>query len=109
MVVSRPVRARSIGPVLYGALFVVALPAGLVCWARALDAQLTLPIVRMPVAGGLLAAAGFGVWAAGVFEIIRRGGGLPMNAFPPVRYHHAGQDRAKEQDRRSATPGFHGH
>ncbi len=90
MGVSRPAWSRAVGPVLYGALFVVALPAGLVLWARALDAHLALPIVHAPLAGGLVAVAGFAVWAAGVIEIVRRGDGLPMNAFPPVRYVSSG-------------------
>ena len=70
---------------LYAALFVAALPALLVAWARALDASLDLPACHAAGAGRLIAACGFLVWAAGVVQIVRQGGGLPMNAFPPPR------------------------
>lgn len=69
----------------YGGLFLLALPALLVVWARALDARLPLPSWRVQGIGGVIAAAGVLIWAAGVFQIVRRGGGLPMNAFPPPR------------------------
>jgi protein-S-isoprenylcysteine O-methyltransferase Ste14 len=70
----------------YAALFVVALPVLLVAWARLLDRRLGLPEVGGAAgAGALVAAAGFLIWAAGVFSIVRRGGGLPLNAFPPPR------------------------
>jgi protein-S-isoprenylcysteine O-methyltransferase Ste14 len=77
----RAVVARGV----YGALFVVALPALLVAWARVLDGRLALPPCRSVTAGGLLAAAGLATWAAGVVGVVRQGGGLPMNAFPPPR------------------------
>ena len=69
----------------YAALFVVALPALLVVWARVLDNRLDLPACRAENAGSLLAAAGLLIWTAGVLQIVRQGGGLPMNAFPPPR------------------------
>jgi hypothetical protein len=56
VVVIRSERAGVIGPLLYGALFVAALPAGLLLWARALDVHLDLPHVQRPIAGGLAAA-----------------------------------------------------
>ena len=70
---------------IYAALFVVAFPALLVAWARVLDNRLDLPVFRAEIAGSLLAGAGLLIWAAGVFAIVRHGGGLPMNAFPPPR------------------------
>jgi protein-S-isoprenylcysteine O-methyltransferase Ste14 len=70
---------------IYAALFLAALPALLVVWARLLDRRLNLPACRDETAGGLLVAAGLLIWAAGVFQIVRQGGGLPMNAFPPPR------------------------
>ncbi len=70
---------------LYAALFVVVFPAWLVAWAGVLDSRLDLPACRAELSGGLLAAAGLLVWGAGVVAIVRRGGGLPINAFPPPR------------------------
>jgi protein-S-isoprenylcysteine O-methyltransferase Ste14 len=70
---------------IYAALFVVALPVLLVVWAGVLDSRLDLPTCHAESAGGLLAAAGMLIWAAGVVAIVRHGGGLPINAFPPPR------------------------
>jgi protein-S-isoprenylcysteine O-methyltransferase Ste14 len=70
---------------LYAALFVVVFPAWLVAWARVLDSLLDLPACRAELSGSLLAAAGLLVWGAGVVAMVRRGGGLPINAFPPPR------------------------
>jgi protein-S-isoprenylcysteine O-methyltransferase Ste14 len=70
---------------IYAALFLAALPALLVAWARLLDRRLNLPACRDETGGGLLVGAGLLIWAAGVFQIVRQGGGLPMNAFPPPR------------------------
>lgn len=82
--------ALAFGPLAYGALFIAALPAGIIWWARALDKQLHLPAVDLPIVGGLVVALGAAIWIAGVIEIVRRGNGLPMNAFPPARYVTSG-------------------
>jgi len=67
----------------YGALFLAALPAGLLVWARATADVITLPAVRAPLAGWSLVLVGVVLGAAGAFELILRGRGLPMNPFPP--------------------------
>jgi protein-S-isoprenylcysteine O-methyltransferase Ste14 len=70
----------------YGVVFCVALPAFLLVWARRLDELVALPRpLHFPLAGGLIAAAGLALLAAAMVALWRRGGGLPMNAFPPVR------------------------
>ncbi len=74
----------------YGLLFVVGLPAGLVVWARATAAVITLPAVRAPVVGWSLALAGLLLGSAGGYELIARGRGLPMNPFPPARLVRTG-------------------
>lgn len=76
--------ARRAGQIAYGVLFLVLLPAALLWWARALDALTAPPAIHWPV-GWLIAMLGVAVWSAGVFEIVRRGSGLPMNAFPPAK------------------------
>jgi len=72
-----------IGRLLYGALFVVAIPAILVLWARILDARLTLPVYGTP----WLAGACIGVGALAIVlawhALWVHGRGLPMNAYPP--------------------------
>lgn len=74
----------------YGAVFAVGVPLLLVLWARR-----SAPIVRLrpvgnPTFGGVLVAVGLLLLAAGVTALIRRGRGLPMNAFPPARFVSAG-------------------
>jgi len=76
---------RWMGRLAYALAFAAALPAALVLWARALEPQFDLPAYRSAWGGGLLAALGALIWMAGVVEIVRRGDGLPMNAFPPAR------------------------
>ena len=72
-----------IGRLLYGALFVVVLPAILVLWARVLDARLTLPVYGTPWLAG--ACIGVGVLAIVLAwqALWVHGRGLPMNAYPP--------------------------
>jgi membrane-associated phospholipid phosphatase len=76
----RPTLSR----VLYGAIFVVALPLALIAWARA--ATVGLPEIHS-ISGGLsLTLLGTLAMAAGMIALWRDGGGLPMNAFPPPRF-----------------------
>lgn len=79
--------------VAYGAAFVVALPVGLVAWARATAPWVSLPAPHAPWAGRLAAALGVALVAWGMAALWRRGGGLPMNAFPPRRFVRAGPYR----------------
>jgi protein-S-isoprenylcysteine O-methyltransferase Ste14 len=74
----------------YGALFVGVLPAGLALVAHGADPNVPLPPVRSMPAG--LGALGLGLvlLAAGARELITRGRGLPMNAFPPPRLVRSG-------------------
>lgn len=74
----------------YASVFLVALPLALVAWARALEGQVALPASRSPAGGLALAVLGLSLWLAGVIQIVRRGEGLPMNAFPPERFVSSG-------------------
>jgi prolipoprotein diacylglyceryltransferase/protein-S-isoprenylcysteine O-methyltransferase Ste14 len=78
-------RAAALGKALYGALFTLVLPAGMVAWARATADVVRAPAPRLPLAGGGLALAGLALGLGGMWALWRRGGGLPMNAFPPPR------------------------
>ncbi len=76
----------TVGKILYGFLFLIALPAGLLAWERSLnDAVSMLPVISAPSIGLILAASGVLLMASGWWAIIRYGKGLPMNAFPPER------------------------
>ena len=76
-------RAALLGRFAYGALFLVALPVGLVTWARATVGVVTVPAVFAPAAGWSLVLIGGLLAAAGAYELTLRGRGLPMNPFPP--------------------------
>lgn len=74
------------GRFLYGFVFVVILPLLLVEWAR-----LTEDVVHAPVAGSFslgvaITLIGFAAMMAGVITLFVLGGGLPMNAYPPLRH-----------------------
>lgn len=73
------------GKVWYGALFVVVLPLALIAWARATDNAVHLETPRWPAVGWTLTALGLGLMVEAMRLLWVRGGGLPMNAYPPQR------------------------
>lgn len=75
-----------LGKVLYGSAFCLVAPALLTAWATRLDARsLAMPAVHSPAAGAILIVLGAGLIARAMWDLWQRGGGLPMNAFPPPR------------------------
>ena len=66
------------------------LPLALVAWAAHVPGLESLPQLRSTAAGVALAVGGLALWAAGGHGIMRLGGGLPMNAYPPARYVRTG-------------------
>jgi protein-S-isoprenylcysteine O-methyltransferase Ste14 len=74
----------------YGLLFWLAVPAGLVAWALAAGPNVPLTAVRSPAAGAAAAGVGLAMLMAGTWQLIARGGGLPMNPFPPTRLVRSG-------------------
>lgn len=79
-----------VGKVLYGALFAVLLPMALVAWSRATVDVVHLPAISSPLLGGALVVAGAALMLTSFWALAARGGGLPMNAFPPPRYVSTG-------------------
>lgn len=81
------------GKVLYALFFVVAVPAGLICWANYTETIVTFPPVHSGVAGAILMLAGITlfIWASACLLIYGRG--LPMNAYPPVHFVSQGPYR----------------
>lgn len=81
---SNPGRSLS-GRLLYGFLFIGALPAALALWARQ-TAGVSVHTFHDPAVGSLITIAGIAIVLIGMLALWRRGGGLPMNAFPPPNF-----------------------
>jgi protein-S-isoprenylcysteine O-methyltransferase Ste14 len=79
-----------IGRLLYGVFFVVVVPLALTAWAARLAPVVPLPAPHHPAGGAMVAAVGLALLALGILDLIRRGHGLPMNAFPPRLFVRAG-------------------
>jgi len=79
-------RRSFIGKVLYGSIFVVILPAILLCWAFMLDRSIAWPVPSFPilVAGSIILGLVFII--KGMLDLTRFGHGLPMNAYPPQTF-----------------------
>ena len=75
-----------IGKLAYGFAFVVVLPLFLIAWAVGAEPAVILPVIYAPAAGWLIAAFGTGLMILGMSDLIRRGKGLPMNAYPPSQF-----------------------
>lgn len=78
------------GKFFYGATFLIGVPLGLTLWARATSSIVPLPTPHSPRLGSCLVAAGILLMIAGMRDLWRLGGGLPMNAAPPPRYVNRG-------------------
>jgi protein-S-isoprenylcysteine O-methyltransferase Ste14 len=75
---------------LYAALFIIVLPVALALWAHGTRNFITAQPLSSPVRGAALAALGVFIMLSGMLALWRRGGGLPMNAFPPPRFVSSG-------------------
>lgn len=82
--------AGLVGRVLYGLLFVVAVPVALTFWAARLSPVVPLRVPPVPGLGVAAAALGLALLVTGIADLIRRGRGLPMNAFPPRLFVRTG-------------------
>jgi protein-S-isoprenylcysteine O-methyltransferase Ste14 len=71
--------------VAYAGVFCVVIPLIMVAWAIGLGPSVALPGWRSPTAGAVLTALGGGLMLAAWWSLWFRGGGFPMNAFPPPR------------------------
>jgi protein-S-isoprenylcysteine O-methyltransferase Ste14 len=77
--------AMNLGKALYGALFVAALPTLLILWAGGAGPNVWLPVYGNPPIGLAIVTCGLALTFAGMWQLWRYGGGLPMNAYPPPR------------------------
>lgn len=84
------VKEHLLQKVLYGCFFVVVLPVTLAMWARGTSGVVQMDAVHSQLLGAAMAIVGAGTIAAGMLSLWVRGGGLPMNAFPPPRFVSSG-------------------
>jgi protein-S-isoprenylcysteine O-methyltransferase Ste14/membrane-associated phospholipid phosphatase len=70
---------------LYGLLFTVFFPAGLIAWARATLGLVTVPLAAALPLGLTLCGLGAILLLSGWYALGAYGGGLPMNIAPPPR------------------------
>jgi prolipoprotein diacylglyceryltransferase/protein-S-isoprenylcysteine O-methyltransferase Ste14 len=87
---AKPFRA---GPLIYGFLFLIALPAGLIAWAGAAGRTLILPPLHSLQLGAAAIGIGTLLLCSGILSILLHGKGLPMNAYPPKVYTMRGPYR----------------
>lgn len=74
------------GKLLYGMIFLVAIPLLQVWWAKATEHIIRYPAVNSATGGVLVASAGLLLILWGMFALKKFGNGLPMNAYPPGTY-----------------------
>lgn len=74
---------QAIAKVLYGAVFVLLVPLGLVAWSYTV--KIPFQPVHWPGGGLGIALGGLFILLAAMLTLILRGEGLPMNAFPPAK------------------------
>ena len=79
-------RGSFLGKVLYGSVFVVILPAMLLCWAFVLDRSIDWPVPPLPILAAGSIIGGMVFLLKGMLDLTRLGHGLPMNAYPPQTF-----------------------
>ena len=75
-----------LGIVLYGSVFVLLLPAMLLCWAFVLDQFIVWPVPSLPILAAVNIILGLVCLLKGMLDLTRFGHGLPMNAYPPQTF-----------------------
>jgi prolipoprotein diacylglyceryltransferase/protein-S-isoprenylcysteine O-methyltransferase Ste14 len=81
---------KKVGPWLYGAMFNVVLPFGLILWAAAVADSVRLHAVHSMPLGLGIAGSGLAILLVGMLNLWIYGGGLPMNAYPPPHFVERG-------------------
>ncbi len=81
------------GPLSYALLFVFILPLGLYYWAKETEHLILFEPIQSFGASWIFATTGLIVLLWGMLALKIKGGGLPMNAFPPVHFVSSGPYR----------------
>lgn len=75
-----------INKTLYAIVFLIVIPGILWLWAKYTEDLITFPVIESPLAGYFLVVFGVLLIAWAMFSLKKYGKGLPMNAFPPVKF-----------------------
>ena len=74
-----------VGKILYAVLFLLIIPAFLILWAGYTEHIVRFPVIDSPLSGWAVSIAGAILMLWGMFDLMKYGEGLPMNAFPPEK------------------------
>ncbi len=79
-------RHAFLGKVLYGSVFILLLPAMLLCWSFVLDRSIAWPVPSLPILAAGCIILGMVCMLKGMLDLTHFGHGLPMNAYPPQTF-----------------------
>jgi protein-S-isoprenylcysteine O-methyltransferase Ste14 len=79
-------RSSFLGKLLYGTVFVLIVPAILLCWAFVLDRSIDWPVPTLPILAAGSIIPGLVFLLKGMLDLTRFAQGLPMNAYPPQKF-----------------------
>ena len=78
--------ATKINKTLYAITFLIIIPVMLWLWAKNTEDLITFPAIGSPLAGYVLIIIGVLLMAWAMYSLRKYGKGLPMNAYPPIRF-----------------------
>jgi len=76
----------NINKALYAFIFLIIIPGMLWIWATYTEDLITFPAIESEVAGYILVVFGVILMAWAMFSLKKYGKGLPINAYPPIRF-----------------------
>ncbi len=71
---------------LYAIVFLIIIPGMLWFWAKFTEDLISLPIIGSKLTGWIFFILGIILMAWGMYSLKKYGKGLPMNAFPPLKF-----------------------
>jgi len=78
------------GKILYGLVFIIVMPILLMLWSYAASKNINLSVIRSSWIGYAIALVGLFIMTTGMINLWTKGQGLPMNAYPPLKFVSTG-------------------
>lgn len=75
-----------INKILYATVFLIVIPFVLWLWAKYTEDLINLPVIESNLAGYILIVFGFLLMTSAMYVLKKYGKGLPMNAYPPLKF-----------------------